>query len=198
MDILKHHGWWIVILLVLGAVLASGVNTLPTLDEKVKAAWSQVENQYQRRLDLVPNLVTVVKGYADFEQKTLTDVVNARANATKIVISADAINNPDEMKKFEQAQSALGTSLSRLLAVSERYPDLKANEQFLTLQAQLEGTENRIAIARKDYIDAVQTYNTTARTFPGFVWARIYGVSPKQTFEAASGAEQVPAVKFQN
>lgn len=196
MDFIKRHGWWIAILVILGAIVMNGVNTIPTLDEQVKAKWSEVENQYQRRMDLIPNLVATVKGYADFERKTLTDVINARANATKVVISADTINDPQAMQKFEQAQGALSSALSHLLAVSENYPNLKANTQFQTLQSQLEGTENRIAVARKDYIEVVQTYNTTVRTFPGIIWAHIYGAGPKQTFTATQGAEQAPAVKF--
>lgn len=196
MDFLKRHGWWIAILVFVGAMLVNGMNTIPTQDEKVKAAWSQVENQYQRRMDLVPNLVNTVKGYADFEQKTLTAVIDARANATKVTISADIINNPETMKKFEQTQGALESALSRLLAVSENYPNLKANQQFMALQSQLEGTENGIASARRDYIEAVQDYNTIVRTFPGVVWARVYGVSAKQTFTATAGAEQAPVVKF--
>lgn len=188
---------WIWVALAAAALFViSGINTIPSLDEKVNAGWAQVENQYQRRMDLVPNLVETVKGYANFEQKTLTDVVNARANATKVTLTADQLSDPEAVKRFEQAQGNLGSALSRLMVVVEQYPDLKANQNFLALQSQLEGTENRIAIARKDYIDTVQQYNTTVRTFPGMIWARIYGAKPKQVFTAVEGAEKPPAVKF--
>jgi len=180
----------------LALFILSGINTLPTKDERVIAAWSQVENQYQRRMDLIPNLVETVKGYANFEQKTLNDVITARANATKVTISHELLNNPEAFKQFEQAQAGLGSALSRLLAVAERYPDLKANQNFLSLQSQLEGTENRIAVARKDYIEAVQSYNTTVRTFPGMLWAKISGATVKSNFAATEGAEKTPAVKF--
>lgn len=186
----------IVLLILVGAFVVSGINIIPTLDEKVKAAWMQVENQYQRRLDLIPNLVNTVKGYAKFEKSTLTDVINARANATKITVTPEMLNDPVAMQKFEGAQSELSSSLSRLMAVAERYPDLKANQEFLALQSQLEGTENRIAIARKDYIDAVYNYNQTIRTFPGRIWAWIYGAKLKQSFTAAAGAEKAPVVNF--
>jgi len=193
---MNNRIWLWAVLGVLALFVVSGINTIPSLDEKVKAAWAQVENQYQRRMDLIPNLVETVKGYANFEQKTLTDVINARASATKVTITADQLSDPEAMKRFEQAQGALSSALSRLMAVSERYPDLKADQNFLALQSQLEGTENRIAVARKDYIDTVQQYNTTVRTFPGMIWAHIYGAKPKQTFTASEGAATPPAVKF--
>lgn len=187
-----------VILGLLALFVFTGVNTVPSMDEKVNAAWSQVENQYQRRSDLIPNLVNTVKGYANFEKSTLTDVINARANATKITLSPEMLSDPAAVQKFEQAQGALSSTLSRLMVVSERYPDLKADQQFLSLQSQLEGTENRIAIARKDYIDVVQQYNTMVRTFPGRIWAMIYGAKPKQTFTATAGADVAPTVSFDN
>lgn len=176
--------------------ILSGVNTIPTLDEKVNASWAQVQNQYQRRMDLIPNLVETVKGYANFEQKTLTDVIEARANASKITLNADQLSDPDAVKRFEAAQGNVHSALSRLMVVVEKYPDLKANQNFLALQSQLEGTENRITVARKDYIEGVQAYNTAVRTFPGVIWARIYGSHPKQSFTATEGAEKPPAVKF--
>jgi LemA protein len=188
--------WWVIVLVVIGLFISSGINTVPTLDEQVKAAWAQVQNQYQRRMDLIPNLVETVKGYADFERQTLTDVINARANATKITLSPEMLNDPEAFKKFEQTQGALGSALSRLMVVSEKYPDLKANESFLALQSQLEGTENRIAIARRDYINSVQQYNIVVRTFPGRIWAMIYGAQPKPEFSATEGADKPPAVKF--
>jgi len=186
----------IVLIVLIGIFTFNGINTIPTLDEKVKASWMQVENQYQRRLDLIPNLVNTVKGYAKFEKSTLTDVINARANATKVSITPDMINDPAAVQKFEAAQGALSSSLSRLMVVVEKYPDLKANQQFLALQSQLEGTENRIAIARKDYIDTVYQYNMTIRTFPGRIWAWIYGAKIKPSFTATTGAEKAPVAQF--
>jgi len=189
--------WLIVILAAVALFVASGINTIPAQDEKVNAAWAEVENQYQRRADLVPNLVETVKGYAAHERQTLTDVINARASATKVTLSPEMLSDPQAVQKFEQAQGALTSALSRLMVVSERYPDLKADQNFLTLQSQLEGTENRITIARKDYIETVQQYNTTVRTFPGRIWAMIYGAKPKQSFTATTaGADKAPAVKF--
>ena len=183
-------------LAVVALFIFSGINIIPSLDEKVKASWAEVQNQYQRRTDLIPNLVETVKGYANFEQKTLTDVIEARANATKVTLTTDQLSDPEAVKKFEQAQGNVGSALSRLMVVVEKYPDLKANQNFLALQSQLEGTENRITIARKDYIDTVQQYNTTVRTFPGVIWAKIYGAKAKATFTATEGAEKPPAVKF--
>jgi LemA protein len=183
-------------LIALALFIFSGVNTIPTLDEEVKASWSQVENQYQRRMDLIPNLVKTVKGYAAHESSTLEAVISARANATKVTITPETVNDPEALKKYEQAQGALSSALSRLLMVSENYPNLKADQQFLALQSQLEGTENRISIARKDYIEVMRRYNTTVRTFPGLIWAKIYGVSAKPVFTASTGAEKAPEVNF--
>jgi len=148
------------------ALSACGYNTIPTLQEQAKARWSDVENQYQRRTDLIPNLVATVQGYAAQEKNVLTAVVEARANATKVTIDASQLTDPDKLKAFQDAQNQLSGALGRLLAVSENYPDLKSNANFLALQSQLEGTENRIAVARRDYIDAVRAYNTALRTFP--------------------------------
>ncbi|MEZ0226403.1 MAG: LemA family protein [Alphaproteobacteria bacterium] len=177
-------------------IVMSGINTIPTLDEEVKAKWAQVENQYQRRADLIPNIVKTVKGYATHEKSTLTDVIEARAKATKVTLSADSLTDPEAMKKFEAAQGAVSSTLSRLLAVAENYPNLKADQQFLALQSQLEGTENRISVARKDYIDVVQKFNTRVRTFPGFIWAAIYGAKPKAVFTATAGSDKAPEVNF--
>lgn len=194
---MKRTGLFLIaIIILLGIFVISGINKIPRLDEKVKASWMQVENQYQRRLDLVPNLVNTVKGYANFEKSTLTDVINARANATKVTLTPEMLNDPAAFQKFEQAQGALSSTLSRLMVVAERYPELKANQNFLALQSQLEGTENRIAIARKDYIDTVQEYNTTIRTFPGIIWAKIYCAQIKPSFSASAGAERAPTVSF--
>ncbi|MBX7146719.1 MAG: LemA family protein [Alphaproteobacteria bacterium] len=193
---MKRSFWIIIILAAIGFFAMRGINIIPRLDEKVNASWAEVQNQYQRRLDLIPNLVETVKGYANFEQKTLTDVIEARANATKVTLTPDQLSDPEAVKKFEQAQGTMASALSRLMVVVERYPDLKANQNFLALQSQLEGTENRITISRKDYISTVQEYNTTVRTFPGIIWATLYGAKPKVTFTAVEGAATPPTVKF--
>jgi LemA protein len=188
---------WIIFIIVAVVVFAvQGINTIPRLEEQVNASWAEVQNQYQRRADLVPNLVETVKGYANFERQTLTDVINARASATRVTITPENLSDPEAMKRFEAAQGELSSALSRLMAVSERYPDLKANQNFMALQSQLEGTENRITIARRDYIATVQEYNIRVRTFPGVLWAHMYGATPKQTFTATEGASSPPAVKF--
>ncbi|SDR76363.1 LemA protein [Halopseudomonas sabulinigri] len=193
--------WQVAILFFLSNLLAGcGINNIPTYDEQVKSAWSQVENQYQRRADLIPNLVETVKGFARQEQETLTAVVEARAKATSINISAADLNDPAKMRQFEQAQSQLTGALSRLMAVSERYPDLKSNQNFLALQSQLEGTENRIAVARRDFIAAVERYNTEIRTFPGRIWhSLMYSDMPiRENFSATTeNAEQAPQVNFE-
>jgi len=179
---------------------ACGINTVPKQDEDVKAKWSQVLNEYQRRADLVPNLVATVKGYAKQEQTVLTQVTEARAHATQTTLSlpADVLSNPQAFHNFEQSQAQLGGALGRLLAVSENYPDLKSNQNFLILQSQLEGTENRIAVARKDYIDSVQTYNTTLRTIPSRWVAAIFypDAKPRETFTISEQAQQAPHVQF--
>ena len=176
-----------------------GINRIPTFDERVKATWSQVENQYQRRADLVPNLVATVKGFAKHERETLEAVVEARSKVSSMQIDSSIINNPQAMQQFEQAQSQLSSALSRLMVVVERYPELKSSQNFLSLQSQLEGTENRISVARRDFIQAVQTYNTEIRTFPGRIWhAILYGDLPlRETYEATTvGAEAAPQVEF--
>lgn len=193
--------WQLTAVLFMSWLLAGcGINNIPQYDEQVKSAWSQVENQYQRRADLIPNLVETVKGYARQEQDTLTAVTEARAKATSIQISADDLDDPQKMQQFQQAQGQLTGALSRLMAVSERYPDLKSNQNFLALQSQLEGTENRIAVARRDFIAAVQRYNTEIRTFPGRIWHTLmYSDMPiRENFEAtAENADQAPKVQFQ-
>ncbi len=175
-----------------------GVNKLPTLDEQVKAAWSEVLNQYQRRTDLIPNLVETVKGYAHQEQQVLTEVTEARAHATQMQLPADILSNPQAFHQFEQNQAAIGGALGRLLAVAEAYPDLKSNQNFLALQSQLEGTENRIAVARRDYILAVQDYNTALRTIPQrWIASILYpDMKVRETFTISDQAQQVPQVKF--
>lgn len=185
-------------LLVLAALLLSGcgINTIPTLEEDAKAKWSQVQNQYQRRADLVPNLVETVRGYARQEREVLTAVVEARAKATQIQVNADQLTDPEAIKRFQEAQQQLSGALGRLLAVSENYPDLKSNQNFLALQSQLEGTENRIAVARRDYIESVQAFNTEVRTFPGRLWAMIYNAKPMATFTTTEDNQRPPQVKF--
>jgi len=175
-----------------------GINDVPRLDEQVKAAWSQVLNQYQRRTDLIPNLVETVRGYAKQEQDTLTKVTEARAKATSMQLPADITSNPDAFRQFEQNQAQLGSALGRLLVVSEQYPDLKSNQNFLSLQSQLEGTENRIAVARRDYIQAVQAYNTNLRTIPSRWIAAIFypDAKVKETFTISEEAQSAPKVKF--
>jgi LemA protein len=188
-----------VCLLIAGLALAGcGVNTIPTLQEQAKASWSEVLNQYQRRADLIPNLVETVKGYAAQESKVLTEVTEARAKATQVQIPPDILTNPDAFKKFQEAQGQLTGALSKLLAITENYPDLKSNQNFLTLQSQLEGTENRIAIARRDYITAVKDYNTEIKTIPGRWWrALLYpDAEPMQNFTVAEETTKVPEVKF--
>lgn len=179
---------------------ACGVNDIPRKDEAVTAAWAQVQNQYQRRADLVPNLVETVKGFAAQEKDVLTGVVEARAKATQmqIQIRPEMLSDPQALQQYEAAQGQLTSALSRLLVTVERYPDLKSSANFATLQAQLEGTENRIAVARRDFIQAVQAYNTELRTFPGIIWKSLIhtDAQPRQTFTAGPGAENAPKVKF--
>jgi LemA protein len=177
---------------------ACGYNTIPTLQEQAKARWSDVQNQYQRRSDLIPNLVATVQGYAAQEKSVLTAVVEARAKATQIQVNASDLTDPDKLKAFQDAQNQLTGVLGRLLAVTENYPDLKSNANFLALQSQLEGTENRISVARRDYIDAVRAYNTALRTFPTVIWAKtaFAGEKPMAEFTAADTAQTPPQVKF--
>ena len=186
-------------ILLVGAMLAGcGINTIPTRQEQAKAAWSEVLNQYQRRADLIPNLVETVKGYASQESKVLLEVTEARAKATQVQIPPDILTNPEAFQKFQEAQGVLTGALSKLLSITEAYPDLKSNQNFLALQSQLEGTENRIAIARRDYIASVQAYNTEIRTIPGRWWrALLYpDAQPMQNFTVAEDKTKVPEVKF--
>jgi len=177
---------------------ACGYNTIPTLEEQAKARWADVENQYQRRADLIPNLVATVQGYAAQEKNVLTAVIEARAKATQVKVDASQLTDPEKLKAFQDAQNQLSGALGRLLAVVENYPDLKSNANFLALQSQLEGTENRIAVARRDYIEAVRAYNTALRTFPTVIWAKtaFSGNKPMAEFTATEGAEKPPQVKF--
>jgi LemA protein len=180
------------------ALTGCGINNIPTYDEAVNAAWSQVLNQYQRRADLVPNLVETVKGFAAQERTVLTQVVEARSKVAQMQLPKDVLTDPQAFKQFEQNQAALSSALSRLLVVVERYPDLKSNQNFLALQSQLEGTENRIAVARRDYIQAVQRYNTELRTIPGRWWRPLLypDAQIKQNFTAPASVQEAPKVKF--
>jgi len=186
------------VLALAGVLSGCGVNNIPTFEEAAKAKWSEVLNTYKRRADLIPNLVETVKGFAEQEKTVLTQVVEARAKATSIQITPDLVNNPEAFKKFQEAQSQLGAALGRLIAVSENYPDLKSNQNFLQLQSQLEGTENRIAIARRDYIEAVRRYNTELRTIPGAWWRRILYPASKEmeNFTITAEEQKTPQVNF--
>jgi LemA protein len=187
------------VLLLLGSVVsACGYNAIPTQEEQAKAKWADVQNNYQRRADLIPNLVATVQGYAKQEKDVLTSVVEARAKATSVRVDASQLDDPAKLKQFQDAQNQLTGALGRLLVVSERYPELKSNQNFLALQSQLEGTENRIAVARRDYIESVRVYNTTLKTFPGLLWAATFFRSskPMAEFTAGEGAQTPPQVKF--
>lgn len=173
-----------------------GYNTLVSLEEKVSSAWSQVENQYQRRADLIPNLVKTVEGAADFEKSVLTEVTEMRSRVGQTKITAEDLNDPEKFEKYQKAQDGLSSALSRLLMVVENYPQLKSNENFLQLQSQLEGTENRISVERKKFNEAVQEFNTTARSFPTLIMAKIFGFKEKQYFKGKEGSDQAPDVKF--
>ena len=189
----------LVLVLIIGGILAWGIGVFNSLNRKevaVDAAWAQVQNVYQRRADLVPNLVETVKGASNFEKSTLEAVIDARAKATQMVVSADVLNDPAKFRQFQQAQGELSSALSRLMAVAEAYPDLKANRNYLELQSQLEGTENRIAQERMRFNDAVKDYNTAIRLFPASIVAGFRGFHAKEFFQAEAGAEKPPQVKF--
>jgi LemA protein len=195
---LPRLGTVLAAILALIALSSCGYNTIPTLEEQAKARWGDVQNNYQRRADLIPNLVATVEGYARQEKDVLTSVVEARAKATQIKVDASQLTDPEKLKQFQDAQNQLSGALGRLIAISENYPDLKSNQNFLALQSQLEGTENRIAVARRDYIEAVRAYNTELRTFPGMIWAAIFFRSnkPMAEFTATDEAQKPPQVKF--
>ncbi len=187
------------ILIVIAILVIWGINAynnLVTLNEAVNQSWSQVENQYQRRADLIPNLVNTVKGYANFERGVLTDVTEARAKVSQMNVTPEVLNDPQAFQKFQAAQGQLSGALSRLLVTVENYPELKANENFLQLQAQLEGTENRISVERRRFNETVQTYNTTIKRFPNTIFAGVFGFQQKQYFQSTPGAETPPKVEF--
>jgi len=193
---------WIVLIVVLAVILIiygffkGTYNSLVTLEEDVNQSWAQVGNQYQRRVDLIPNLVETVKGYASHEMETFTAVTEARAKVGQLAVTPEVLNNPEAFSKFQQVQGEISSVLTRLMAVSERYPDLKANENFLALQSQLEGTENRIAVERKRFNEKVQNFNTRIRKFPTVMIAGMFGFEKKLYFKAEPGAEKAPEVKF--
>lgn len=189
--------WIIVIAIVLALVLSAvkSYNSMVAMEEGVTGQWANVENVYQRRLDLIPNLVSTVKGYAEFEQNTLTQVVEARAKATQVNVSPENLN-AESLQQFQAAQGNLSSALSRLLVTIEKYPDLKANQNFMDLQAQLEGTENRIAVERRTFNEVAQRYNTFIRKFPKNIWAGLFGFEKKAYFESEAGAESAPKVEF--
>ena len=198
MSLFKSWRRLLLIVAVPMALSACGYNTIPTQDEQVKTAWGEVQTQYQRRADLIPNLVATVKGYAAQESSVLIGVTQARASATQVPADSSIINDPAAFQRYQQAQNNLSTAILPLRVLQENYPDLKSNANFMALQSQIEGTENRIAIARRDYNAAATTYNTTLRTFPGVLWAKTLhsGQEPAQLFEAASQAQTAPTVSF--
>lgn len=188
-----------VVLIIAALLITWGIgayNSLVKLNETVIESWSQVENQYQRRADLIPNLVSTVKGYADFEREVLTDVTEARARVSQMTVTPELLENPEAFQRFEQAQGQLEGALSRLLVTVENYPELKANENFLQLQAQLEGTENRISVERRKFNQTVRDYNTTIKTFPNSIFANLFGFREKQYFKSVPGSETPPKVEF--
>lgn len=198
---MKINKTWIIVgaiallVIILYSSIKGSYNNMVTKDEAVTSQWGNVENVYQRRLDLIPNLVNTVKGYASHEQETFTKVIEARAKATQVNINPQNLN-AESLKQFQAAQGELSSALSRLMVVVEQYPDLKANQNFLDLQAQLEGTENRIAVERRKFNEVAQDYNTYIRKFPKNIWANIFGFEKKNYFEAEAGAEKAPEVKF--
>ena len=195
---LSRVGSFFTALVLVLALSSCGYNNIPTLEEQAKAKWADVQNNYQRRADLIPNLVATVQGYAKQEKDVLIAVVEARAKATQVKIDASQLSDPEKLKQFQDAQNQLSGALGRLLVVSENYPDLKSNQNFLALQSQLEGTENRITVARRDYIEAVRAYNTELKTFPGVLWAATFFRSnkPMTEFAANDNAQTPPQVKF--
>lgn len=197
MNIKKNLGWIIPVAIVVVIVLwaIGGYNGMVKMDEQVQNKWANVETQYQRRADLIPNLVSTVKGYAKHEQQTLEEVVKARSEATQLKVDAENLT-PEKLAAFQKAQSGVSSALGRLLAVAENYPDLKANQNFLELQSQLEGTENRITVARKDFNDTAKSYNQAIRQFPKNILAGLFGFEKKSYFEAEAGSEKAPKVEF--
>lgn len=193
------YGKWIAIGILVFAALSfiGGYNGLVSKDQTVEQAWSQVQTQYQRRTDLIPNLVSTVKGEANFEKSTLQAVIEARASATQVKVDANTVNNPEQLAKYQQAQGQLGAALGKLLMVTENYPSLKTNAQFAQLMDEIAGTENRIAVARRDFNKDVQEYNVATKSFPGVLFAKLFGFSEKSYFKADEGSDKAPQVSFQ-
>lgn len=189
-------GLGIFLVVILAMYFVSSYNSIVTQNESINQSWAQVENQYQRRADLIPNLVSTVKGYSNFEKQTLTDVVEARAKVGQMTLTKEMLNDPASLQKFQNVQGELSSALSRLMVVVEKYPDLKANQNFLQLQAQLEGTENRISVERRKFNIDVQSYNTTIKRFPKNVLAGMFGFKDRPYFEADKGTEKTPKVEF--
>lgn len=197
MSFAKYVGVGVVgVAVLVGLTGVGSYNGLVSKEQGVEGAWAQVETQYQRRSDLIPNLVETVKGESNFEKSTLTDVINARANATKVTIDAKTIDNPEKFAQYQQAQAQVGSALARLMAVAENYPNLKSNQQYAQLMDEIAGTENRIAVARRDFNKDVQAYNTSIKTFPTVIVANMGGFTPKAYFESDKGAEKAPKVSF--
>jgi LemA protein len=198
MSLITRWRAFAVILVAALSLSGCGYNTIPTLEENAKAKWADVQSQYQRRADLIPNLVATVQGYAKQEKDVLTSVIEARAKATSVKVDASTLTDPEKMKQFQEAQAQLTGALGRLMVVSEAYPDLKSNQNFLALQSQLEGTENRINVSRRDYIEAVREFNLSLRTFPSLLWAKTFfsGTKPMAEFSASDAAQAAPQVKF--
>lgn len=191
----------IVILVIISIIVLYSImsyNSLVSQSQSVNSSWAQVQNQYQRRMDLIPNLVNTVKGEANFEKSTLSDVINARSKASQITMSPELLNNTEQFQKFQQTQGALGASLSRLMVVVEKYPDLKTNAQFAQLMDEVAGTENRIAVARRDFNNTVQQYDTSIAIFPKNIFANIFGFKHKEYFTADEGAAKAPSINFNN
>jgi LemA protein len=195
---IRQLGLWTTLAILPLALAGCGVNAIPTKQEAAKAAWGDVQNNYQRRADLIPNLVATVKGYAAQEKSTLVEVTQARASATQVKVDASTLTNPAQFQQYAQAQDKLSGVLGRLMMIQEKYPDLKSNENFMALQSQLEGTENRIAVSRRDYNAAVQDYNTTLRVLPTSLWAATFysGAQPMSLFTASAAAQSAPTVSF--
>ena len=195
---IARAGCLLAVMMFSAALAGCGINTIPTKEERAHAAWAEVQNQYQRRADLVPNLVATVRGFANQERTVLTEVTQARASAAQIHVAASTLTNPEAFQRYQDAQNQLSGVLGRLLAITENYPELRSNQNFLALQSQLEGTENRIAIARRDYNEAVRDYNTEIRTFPGVLWAgTLYrNAHPMTLFAAETAAQHAPTVSF--
>lgn len=198
MTSLKKRLAFVAVLMIAPLLASCGINVIPTKQERAEAAWADVQSQYQRRADLIPNLVETVRGYATQERTVLREVIEARASATQVQVDASTITDPAAFQQFQAAQDRLSGVLGRLMVIQEQYPDLKSNQNFLALQSQLEGTENRIAVARRDYNEAVRDYNTSLRTFPTVLWAKTFhaGSKPMQLFQASAAAQSAPTVDF--